>query len=144
VTGAEIVEEFLANIRNGVDIEDEEIGFCPEDDIVGLPESRRDIHLGRRGGLLQGSANFLGQIEVGLEHENASARVIVNRMARRGWVHNEVGAEGCNWFAVTRHALLDRCLLPAKWKAVFLPMTVEGRALSRPTIWDDTAVVPPI
>ena len=86
VAGAQIVKEFLAEIGNGVDVENEEIGLRSEDDVVGLSQSRRDVHFGGRRGFVERGANFLGEVQVRLEHENASAwRGLVSGMACFVW-----------------------------------------------------------
>ena len=69
----QVVEEFLAEIGNGIGVEDEEIGLGLQDDALGLFQSRREIDLGGRSGFLERGANFLPEFEIGLEDEDAPA-----------------------------------------------------------------------
>src|ERR1700682_6567238 len=74
VAGAEIVEKFLAQIGNGLDIEQEKIGLCVEDEVVGLFESRCHVDLRGRSGFVKRGPDVLGEGQVRLEDKNAPAR----------------------------------------------------------------------
>src|SRR6266513_5180365 len=96
VAGAQIVEKFLAEIGDGLGIEDEEIGLRVDDDAMSLGDSRRDIHLGGGRRVVESGVNFLRHLQVWFQNENATTQGgLVSGMARRGVVHNEIGAGVC-------------------------------------------------
>jgi hypothetical protein len=96
MTGSQVVEKFLPEIRDRLGVEHKQIGFRVNDDAVGLRDSRRDVHLGRGRRFVKGRVDFLGHLEVRLEKQNAAGKGgFVSGMARRGVVHNEIGEGIC-------------------------------------------------
>ena len=90
VARAKIVEKFLAQIGNGLHIEDEEIRPGVEDEVLGLAESRRHIDLRGRSSFVKRGPNVFGERQVRFEHQDAPARRgVINGMARRRFVHDE-------------------------------------------------------
>ena len=127
MAGAQIVEKFLAEIGDGLGIEDEEIGLRVDDDAMSLGDRRRDIHLGSGRRFVESGVNFLRHLQVWFQNENATAQGgLVSGRARRGVVHNEIGA-GSAHFGSHAARLKDRCLLSRKWKEVF-----QGAAVFKP------------
>ena len=96
MTGAQIVEKFLAEIGNRLGIEHEEIRFRVDDDAVSLRHGRRDIDVRRGRRFVKRGVDFLGHLQVWLENQDAAAYSgLVSGMARRRVVHNEIGAGVC-------------------------------------------------
>ena len=91
----EVVKEFLADVRDGVGVEHEKIRLCLQDDALGLFQGRREIDLGGGGGFKEGGANFLGDLEIRFEDENAPALFSETcGIGRRGFVHDRDLARG--------------------------------------------------
>jgi hypothetical protein len=96
MAGAQIVEELLAEVGDGIDIEHEEIRLCAQDEVLRAFQGRRDVDLARRRGFVEGSADFFGQIEIRLEHEDAPGRCGgIGGLGRRHFVYDG------NWRAVS-------------------------------------------
>jgi hypothetical protein len=91
VAGAEIVEEFLAEIVGGVDVEDEEIGLLAADDVLRLLEAVSDIDVGSGGGFVERGPDSGGEVAIGREHQDAAAGLSSDRMRRGLLVQNTTG-----------------------------------------------------
>ena len=93
-------------------------------DPVGLGERRRYVYFCRRRRFLEPGVNLLRQLEIRFENENTAAwGGFVGGMARRRFVHEFKKGGGAARVSFAGHALMDRCLLPKKWKAVFIMET---------------------
>jgi hypothetical protein len=120
MAGAQVVKEFLAEIRDRLRVAHEEVGLGVDHNAMGLGERRRDVHFSRWRCFVKSSVNFLRQFQIRLEDEHApSRRGFIGGMARRRFVH-EFKKAGELRDSFAGHALMDRCLLSRKWKAVFL------------------------
>jgi len=70
---AQIVKEILAEIGNGIHVEDKKVRAVVHDEELGLFQIAGQIDLGGRGGFPERRENFRGEVLVGFEHKNAPA-----------------------------------------------------------------------
>src|SRR5207248_506002 len=86
---AQIVEKILAQIGNGIHVENEEVRPIVYDEALGLFETTGKIDLGGRRGFAQGCENLPSEVLRGFEHKNAPAFFERSlRMRRSLFVHN--------------------------------------------------------
>src|SRR5882724_8770126 len=75
MTCSQVVKKLLAEIVGRIDIENEEIGFGPEDVTLRLFQAGDDVHLRAGRGFLQRLGNRGGQLLVRFKHQHL-ARVV--------------------------------------------------------------------
>jgi len=99
MAGAQIVEKILAQIGNGIHVENEKVRPIVHDEALGLFEITGKIGVGGRRGFPQRGENLCSKILLGFEHQNAPAlfeRIL--RMRRGCFVHNSRVGQGCRHF----------------------------------------------
>ena len=87
MAGAQIVEEILAQIGNGIHVENEKVRPIIHHEALGFFESTGRINLGGRRGFPKGRENLRSEVLFGFEHKNAPA--LFDGILRMGlFVHN--------------------------------------------------------
>ncbi len=136
MAGAQIVEKILAQIGNGIYVENEKVRPIVHNEALGLCQITGKIDLGGRRGFPQRRENFRSEVLLGFEHKNAPAlfeRIL--RMRRFFFVHDSKRAAAFRLGGVVRHALIRHACFRANEKYFSQATDIRNASAGRSAAW---------